>query len=106
MPRVNSQYLASVLVALARRHPLAVVLAAGSLAVRSLFLTVTRLEFHTNRADLIFAGDRYKQRHERDRREFAELPEVKQTEREHRRGWSPSRPTLPHFPARVMEGIP
>jgi hypothetical protein len=64
-----------VLVALAHRHPIAVVLAAGSAALLSLFLTTTRLEFHTNRADLISAGNRYKQLDERDRREFVELPE-------------------------------
>lgn len=59
---------------LALRHPLGVVIATVSLAVLSLFFTVARLEFHSNRLDLISSGDRYKQLDEKYSREFAEIP--------------------------------
>jgi len=62
-------------VGMAFRHPLAVVLAAVVGVALSLLLTVTHLAFHTNRLDLISAGNRYKQLDEALSREFEALPE-------------------------------
>ncbi len=57
------------------RHPLGVLLAGALGAVLSLFVTATHLTFHTNRMDLISAGNRYRQLVEAYDREFKQLPE-------------------------------
>jgi hopanoid biosynthesis associated RND transporter like protein HpnN len=57
------------------RHPIGVILIAALGAVLSLLVTATRLEFHTNRMDLISAGERYKQLDQMYEREFENLPE-------------------------------
>jgi uncharacterized protein len=56
------------------RHPLGVMLAAVLGAVLSLLLATTRLAFHTNRLDLIAAGERYTHLQQAYDREFEELP--------------------------------
>ena len=63
------------LVVPALRRPFTVLAAAGLMAALSLFLTASRLEFHTNRADLLSAGDRFTLLDERDKQEFEALPE-------------------------------
>jgi len=75
MTQLTGQHQQRFLAGLALRHPLAVVVLAGFGAALSLFLTVRYLEFHTNRADLVSSGDRYKQLDARDKEEFEELPE-------------------------------
>lgn len=75
MMRLLDQMFRKVLLAPALRRPMTVVLAAGFLAALSLLLAATRLEFHTNRLDLISSGDRYKKLEERYGQEFEELPE-------------------------------
>ena len=57
------------------RHPLGVVLTGVLGAVLSLLVTATHLAFHTDRMDLISAGNRYRQRAEAYDREFKALPE-------------------------------
>jgi uncharacterized protein len=57
------------------RHPLGIILAAVLGGALSLLLATTRLAFHTNRLDLIAAGERYKQLQQAYDREFEELPE-------------------------------
>ncbi len=57
------------------RHPLGIVLAAVLGGALSLLLATTRLAFHTNRLDLIAAGERYKQLQQAYDREFEALPE-------------------------------
>jgi hypothetical protein len=57
------------------RHPIGVILIAALGAVLSLLVTATRLEFHTNRMDLISAGEHYKQLDQMYEREFENLPE-------------------------------
>ena len=71
--RLSTRAMSRVLVGMAFRHPLAVVLAAVVGVALSLLLTVTHLEFHTNRLDLISAGNRYKQLDEAYSTEFEEL---------------------------------
>lgn len=58
MTKILDHALRKVLVAPALRRPMTMVLAAGFLAALSLVLAATRLEFHTNRLDLISSGDR------------------------------------------------
>jgi hypothetical protein len=57
------------------RHPLGIILAAVLGGALSLLLATTRLAFHTNRLDLIAAGERYKQLQQAYDREFEALPE-------------------------------
>src|SRR5215510_2170001 len=57
------------------RHPFGVVLTGVVGAVLSLFVTATHLAFHTDRMDLISAGNRYRQRAEAYDHEFKALPE-------------------------------
>lgn len=73
--QIRLQHIYGFLVARAVRHPFGVLLAAVLGVSLSLVLTVTQLAFHTNRLDLISAGDRYKQLDEAYEREFAKLPE-------------------------------
>jgi len=69
------QHIYGFFVVLAVRHPFGVLLAAVLGVSLSLLLTVTQLAFHTNRLDLISAGDRYKQLDQAYEREFTTLPE-------------------------------
>ena len=62
------------LAALALRLPWALVMAAALLGILALWLAVTRLEFQSGHADLISAGDRYRQLEGRDRLEFENVP--------------------------------
>src|SRR5262245_36275529 len=57
------------------RHPITMILIAALGAVLSLLVAVTRLEFHTNRMDLISTGEHYKQLDQTYEREFENLPE-------------------------------
>ena len=75
MMKLCSRHARNALVALALRRPFTVLAAAGLMAGLSLFLTVSRLEFHANPADLISAGDRFEQLEKRDKQEFEALPE-------------------------------
>src|SRR5919198_4265784 len=75
MLMVKIQHLYNGFMGLLLRHPLAVILAAVLGAVLSLLLATTRLAFHTNRLDLIAAGELYKQLQQAYDQEFEELPE-------------------------------
>ena len=57
------------------RHPLGVVLVGVLGAILSLLVTAMHLTFHTERVDLISAGNRYRQLDEAYDREFQALPE-------------------------------
>lgn len=60
-------------VSLTLRHPLGMLAAAILAAILSLLLSVTYLEFHTDRLDLVSSGNRYKQLDEAHSREFEEV---------------------------------
>jgi hopanoid biosynthesis associated RND transporter like protein HpnN len=72
---VKLQHLYSGFIGMIQRHPLGVILAAVLGVGLSLLLATTRLALHTNRLDLIAAGERYKQLQQAYDREFEELPE-------------------------------
>lgn len=73
--KIRTQHVYGFLVGLAVRHPFGVFLVAVLAVGLSLLLTVTQLAFHTNRLDLISAGDRYKQLDQAYEHQFAKLPE-------------------------------
>jgi uncharacterized protein len=75
MLMVKIQHLYSSFIGMILRHPLGVILVAVLGVVLSLLLATMRLAFHTNRLDLISAGERYKQLQQAYDREFEELPE-------------------------------
>jgi uncharacterized protein len=75
MTKSGHRHVLSALAAFALRCPVGLVIVGGLGAVLSLLVAATRLEFHFGRADLVSAGDRYRQLDQRDSREFEEVPE-------------------------------
>ncbi|HXH11703.1 MAG TPA: MMPL family transporter [Alphaproteobacteria bacterium] len=70
-PRLQDVY--RLLMRLVLRHPLSMLGVAMLGVLLSLLLTVTHLEFHTDRLDLVSSGNRYKQLDQLYSREFEEV---------------------------------
>jgi hopanoid biosynthesis associated RND transporter like protein HpnN len=70
MRKLSMRQLWSMCARLALRRPGAVMVAAGLGVCLSVWLSATRLEFHTSRLDLVSSENRYKQLHQAHSREF------------------------------------
>jgi hopanoid biosynthesis associated RND transporter like protein HpnN len=73
MMKLRSHPVYHLLVRLALKHPWSIIVAALLGVILALLLTVTRLEFHTDRLDLVSSGNRYKQLDQEYSREFEEV---------------------------------
>lgn len=73
MTKLRWQYLNHLLVGFALRHPFVVIGGALLGVVLSLLLSMTRLEFRTDRLDLVSSGNRYKQLDQAHSREFEDV---------------------------------
>ncbi|HSF30381.1 MAG TPA: MMPL family transporter [Candidatus Tectomicrobia bacterium] len=73
--KLHAEGLYQLFVGMALRHPYAVIGVALFGIVLSLFLSTTRLEFHTSHLDLVSSGNRYKQLDRMFSHEFDVVPE-------------------------------
>jgi hopanoid biosynthesis associated RND transporter like protein HpnN len=73
MSKLRLQDVYHLLARLTLRHPLGLLAVAMLGVVLSLLLSATRLEFHTDRLDLVSSGNRYKQLDQAYSREFEEV---------------------------------